>query len=106
MQAECTPDEALVLMTERAKVSGQRREQIADDVVERRMRFSAMDLTGSAECVEMGISKGRRRKSPRKQHDPIVEERNQRVSLSPRKPESLWKTLLRSPPRRAGGNPG
>jgi hypothetical protein len=56
--------------------------------------------------LDMGMSKGRRRKSSRKQHDPTPEERNQRVNLSPRKPESLWQKLLRSPPRRAGGNPG
>jgi hypothetical protein len=56
--------------------------------------------------LDMGMSKGRRRKSPRKQRDPTAEEATEHVTLSPRKLESLWKKLLRSPPRRAGGNPG
>jgi hypothetical protein len=40
VQAECTLDEAIVLMTERAQVSGKSREQIAVAVVERRIRFA------------------------------------------------------------------
>jgi hypothetical protein len=39
VQAECSVDEAVVLMEERALVSGQTREAIARAVVERRIRF-------------------------------------------------------------------
>ncbi len=39
VQAHCTPDQALVLMTERAEVTGQKVEEIAKAVVERLIRF-------------------------------------------------------------------
>ena len=39
VQAECSIDEALVMMKERAAVSGQTLLEIAGDTVERRIRF-------------------------------------------------------------------
>ena len=39
VQADCTPDRALVLMTERAQKCGSKVEEIATAVVERRIRF-------------------------------------------------------------------
>jgi hypothetical protein len=35
-----------------------------------------------------------------KQHDPTPEERDERVSLHPRKAEDVLKKLLRTPPKR------
>lgn len=39
VQAECTVAEALVLMKERAQVQHQSRHQIADEVLDRHIRF-------------------------------------------------------------------
>jgi len=39
VQADCSVDEALVLMQERAQVSHQTLSEIADDVLARRIRF-------------------------------------------------------------------
>ena len=39
VQADCTCDRALVLMTERAQKCGSRVEEIATAVIERRIRF-------------------------------------------------------------------
>jgi hypothetical protein len=48
----------------------------------------------------------KRKKAPVKQHDPTPEERDERVSLHPMKPESVLRKLLRPAPRRRGGDPG
>jgi len=39
VQADCSVEEALVLMTERARVRNQSLKDIADDVIERRVWF-------------------------------------------------------------------
>jgi hypothetical protein len=39
VQADCTPDRAIVLMTERAEKCGSGVEDIATAVIERRIRF-------------------------------------------------------------------
>jgi AmiR/NasT family two-component response regulator len=41
VQAHCTVGEALTWLTERAEASGQTLDEIATDVLERRLRFSA-----------------------------------------------------------------
>lgn len=48
----------------------------------------------------MAAPKGNRRKAPVKQHDPTPEERDERVSLHPKKPEDVLRKLLRTPPKR------
>ena len=48
--------------------------------------------------VGMGTSK-EAPKAPAKQHDPTPEERDERVSLYPRKGEDVLRKLLRTPPK-------
>jgi hypothetical protein len=40
VQVDCSLDDAVVLMNERAEITGQSREEIAAAVVERRIRFA------------------------------------------------------------------
>ena len=63
-------------------------------------------LTWWRRLQAMGMLNGNRRTPPAKRHGPTRAGRNDRVSVSPRMPESFLKKLLRSPPRRTGGNPG
>jgi hypothetical protein len=39
------------------------------------------------------------KKAPVKQHDPTAEERDERVSLHPRKGEEVLRKLLKTPPK-------
>jgi len=41
VQAHCTVGEALIWLTERAEATGQTLDEIATDVIDRRLRFSA-----------------------------------------------------------------
>jgi hypothetical protein len=47
----------------------------------------------------VGTSKDRKRKPAAKQHDPTPEERDERVSLHPRKGEDVLRKLLRTTPK-------
>ena len=47
----------------------------------------------------MAAPKDSRRRAPAKQHDPTAEERDERVSLHPKKGEDVLRKLLRTPPR-------
>jgi hypothetical protein len=44
----------------------------------------------------MGTSKAKAKSAPKKQHDPTPEERDERVSLHPEKPDDVLRRLLRS----------
>lgn len=48
--------------------------------------------------VTMGTPKGKP-KPPSKQHDPTPEERDERVSLHPKKGEDVLRKLLNTPPK-------
>ena len=48
--------------------------------------------------VNVGTSKAKPQSTP-KQHDPTPEERDERVSLHPRKGEDVLRKLLRTPPK-------
>jgi hypothetical protein len=57
-----------------------------------------LDLQGK--LVAMGSPKEKRKVKPAKpQHDPTPEERDERVSLHPRKPDDVLRKLLRTPPK-------
>jgi hypothetical protein len=49
--------------------------------------------------VLVGTSQDRKDKQPPKQHDPTPEERDERVSLHPRRGEDVLRKLLRTTPK-------
>jgi hypothetical protein len=56
-------------------------------------------LDRQGRMVIVGTSKESKRKPATKQHDPTPEERDERVSLHPRKAEDVLRKLLRSTPK-------
>ena len=62
------------------------------------MQLEVLDRQGT--LVDMATPK--RKKEPVKQHDPTPEERDERVSLHPRKGEDVLRKLLKSPPPKKG----
>ena len=56
--------------------------------------------------VSVGTSKESKRKPATKQHDPTPEERDERVSLHPRKGEDVLRKLLDTPAKRTANGSG
>jgi hypothetical protein len=50
----------------------------------------------------LAMATPKRKKAPVKQHDPTPEERDERVSLHPRKGEDVLRKLLKNPPPKKG----
>jgi hypothetical protein len=56
--------------------------------------------------ANVGTPEGKRRKARAKEREFASEERDEREGPIRKKPESLVRKLLRSPPRRSGSDPG
>jgi hypothetical protein len=62
------------------------------------MKRASGVVDGAGTMVSVGTSKAKPKTAP-KQHDPTPEERDERVSLHPRKGEDVLRKLLRTPPK-------